>query len=208
MKKGLIISISLLVTFHLPGQEIGISVGPTINNAFYFQFVAGGPTFRTKIGFNSAIDYKFLLNKKLNLGLDLNLQYCPVEVVPQITVPPIPNDQPRHTEKINLLSISPRVVYKFKNGFYTSLAPTLTYHTNYEKLKDYVIQTIDNQTGLGLSLSFGKYFKITNHLFLNIEPKLFIHNIIPFQNENLPLRVTTIGLNCGIALRREKNQEK
>ena len=207
MKKGLHFLVFFLITFHLQGQEIGISFGPTINNAFYYQFVAGGPTFRTKIGFNTSIGYKYFINKNINLSLDINLRYCPVEVVPQITIPPIPNDQPRHTEKINMLSISPGVVYKFKKGFYTRFAPTLTYHTNYEKMKDYIIQTIDNQTGLGLSLSSGKYFKIINPLFLNIEPKLVIHNIIPFQNENLPLRVTTIEINCGIILRREINPE-
>lgn len=208
MKKCLLILISLSATFHVQAQEIEISAGPTINNAFYYQFVAGGPTFKAKIGFISAINYKYLINKKLNLSLDLFLQHCPVKVVPETTNPPIPIDQPLHTEKINLLSFSPGVDYNLNSGFYVSVAPILTYHSNYETIKNYVIQTIDNQTGIGLTLSFGKYIKIKSPLFLNIRPKLCIHNIIPFHDENLPLRVTTIGINCGLALRREIKQEQ
>ena len=56
----------------------------------------------------------------------------------------------------------------------------------------------ERQTGLGLSFSVGKYFNLNDKLRLNIEPKLWIHNIVPFQDENLPLRLTTCGLNLGL----------
>ncbi|MCJ7448996.1 MAG: hypothetical protein MUO72_15035 [Bacteroidales bacterium] len=38
----------------------------------------------------------------------------------------------------------------------------------------------------------------TVDLQLNIEPRLWIHNIIPLQDENLPLRLTVAGLNLGL----------
>ena len=79
-----------------------------------------------------------------------------------------------------------------------SLAPSLDLHTNYESIINNIYQTIDNQTGLGLSCGFGKNLYLTNSLFLIIEPRLWIHNIIPFHDENLPLRLTTIGLNFGL----------
>jgi len=33
---------------------------------------------------------------------------------------------------------------------------------------------------------------------ISIEPKIWIYNLIPFQEESLPLRLTVAGLNIGL----------
>jgi hypothetical protein len=196
MKKPSLSFLLLIVTTVLYGQEIKISFAPTFNNAFYYQFVAGGPSFKSKLGFNSTIDFLLYSNNKISFGVGLDFQYSSIEIIPEPNMPP--NDRPRHTEKIDLFSFYLRSVYNFRNGLYISLAPTADLHTNYRSIKNYIFQTIDNQSGLGLTCGFGKNFKLTDSLFLNIEPRLWIHNIIPFHDENLPLRLTTVGLNFGI----------
>jgi len=196
MNKAILTLLCFILTTILFGQEIKISIAPTINNAFYCQFVAGGPTFKSKLGLSTNIDFLLHSNNRLNYGVGINFQSSSVEIIPEPNLPP--NDRPRHTEKISIFSFYLNTVYNFKNGLYMSLAPSLDLHTNYESIINNIYQTIDNQTGLGLTYGFGKNLNLTNSLFLNIEPRLWIHNIIPFHDENLPLRLTTIGLNFGL----------
>ena len=58
--------------------------------------------------------------------------------------------------------------------------------------------SIDNQTGFGLSAGFGKNFKIKESIFINVEPRIWIHNIFTFNDGNHPLRMVTTGLNFGL----------
>jgi hypothetical protein len=54
--------------------------------------------------------------------------------------------------------------------------------------------TIDNQSGIGLNLKFGRDFKITDKMILSLAPEIIIHCIIPFYPENNQQRLTEIGL--------------
>jgi len=189
MKKTIIASILIISTNILCGQEFKISIAPTINCGLYYQFVAGGPAQNLKPGFTTSIDYLFLNDNKINLGLGFNYHFSQVEFVPNMNT----EDMPLHTENVNLISFRFKSVYKFKNQFYLSLDPSVDFHLSYDSQ-----QTLDKQSGIGLSFGIGKNIKIKDAVYLNIEPKLWVHNIISFTESDLPYRLTTLGLNFGL----------
>ncbi|MFZ0282207.1 MAG: hypothetical protein WAL29_11185 [Bacteroidales bacterium] len=188
MKKTILICSILLTTAFLYGQEIKISVAPTINNALYFKFVAGGPGRNFKPGFSTSLDYSFIRDKKINLGFGLAYHFSQVEYTPNMNT----GDLIRQTDKLKLISVSFATIYNL-NRLYLSLNPMLDFQLN--KNAD---QITDKQMGLGISFSIGKHFEISDNLKLNLEPKLWIHNIIPFNSEFGSLKLTTAGLNVGL----------
>jgi hypothetical protein len=178
MKKTILTSFIFILTTFLYGQEFKISVAPTINNALYYKFVAGGPGRNFKPGFSTSLDYSILNDKKVTFGFGICYQFAQVEYTPNMNT----GDFIGQTDKVSLISFSFSTIYN------------LEYIT-------------DQQSGFGLSFSFGKHLNLNDGIQLNIEPKLWIHNIIPFQNENLPLRLTTCGLNLGIVFGKNKSQQ-
>lgn len=197
MKKVTLSSLIFIMTTILTGQEIKISVAPTISIAPHYQSVLGGPGQKAKAGFSTSLDYILRNDKRISFGLGLSYQYSRVEFVPNLDS----GDLLLHTEKVNLFLVSFRSVFNLKRNFYLSLDPSVDFHVNYNSE-----QTLDKQSGLGLSLAFGKSIKIKETILLNIEPRLWIHNIIPFQDDNLPYRLTTAGLNMGLVFGQKKDQ--
>lgn len=190
MRKLIISSIIFFLTTMLYGQEFKISLAPTINSAHLYWAVKGAPPGQNwKAGFSTSFDYLFIRDKKINFGLGINYHFSQVEFIFNSNT----GDMILRTENINLISLRFRTVYILKNHFYISLDPAIDLHLNYDER-----QLLDNQSGLGLSLGIGKNIRINDALLLNIEPKLWVHNIVPFHNESLPYRLTTIGLNFGL----------
>lgn len=189
MKKLALISLIVFLTTFVYGQEIKISVAPTTNNALYYKFVAGGPGRGFKSGFSASVEYILRNEKRINLGLGLNYQFCRVEFTPNMNT----GDFIGQTDIVNLISVSLVSVYDLKKNFYLSVNPLIDFHLNYD-----AENIIDRQSGVGLSFSFGKYFKLNEEILLNLEPKLWVHNIIPFYGFNLPQRLTVAGLNVGL----------
>lgn len=187
MKKQIITLVIICWTTSLSGQEIKFSITPTLNNIFHYKVVTGSASGKARIGFGTSFEYIFNRNKIIEFGLGLSYQYCPIKIVPiydpqNINLP--------FTEKYSLLSLNLYSFHNFKNNFCISIGPTFDLQLNNNST-----QTIDNQSGVGMSLGIGEAVKLKDYLFLNIEPKLWIHNIFPFQNEDSPFRLTVVGLN-------------
>ena len=108
-----------------------------------------------------------------------------------------------HKEKVNLLLFSLKSGYNMRNDYYLSFDPFVGIQLESDSQK-----TIDDQTGLGLSLGVGKKVDIGESFYLKIEPRLGVSNIVPFRKENLPLRVTAFGLKLGIGMRNKQPQNK
>ena len=193
MKQSLLTLCILTISTFLSGQEIKFSVAPTINFAPHYRSVQGGPGQNIKVGFSSSFDFLFINDKRLNFGFGLNYHFSQLEFVPNLNT----GEMILHTEKVNLLSIRFKSVCNFKNNFYLSFDPSVDFHLNHDSQ-----QTINNQSGIGLAIGIGKNIKIKDALYLNIEPKLWIHNIIPFNDETFPYRLTSAGLNFGLAFGR------
>jgi hypothetical protein len=189
MQKVFLISIVFSLTTILYGQEFKISVAPTINNALYYHFVAGGPGRGFKSGFSTSVEYILRNDKRINLGFGLSYQFCQVEYTPNMNT----GDFIGQTDRVNLISINLISVCNLKKDFYLSVNPLIDFHLNY-----YSENIIDKQSGCGLSFSIGKLLKLNDRILLNLEPRLWIHNIIPFYNDHLTQRLTVAGLNVGL----------
>jgi len=189
MRKLILSSIIFFLTTILYGQEFKISLAPTINSAHFYRAMLGTPYEQNwKAGLSTSFDYLFIRDKKINFGFGINYHFSQVEFILNSNT----GDMILRTENTNLISLSFRTVYILKNHFYISLDPAIDLHLNYDDQ-----QLLDNQSGLGLSLGIGKNIKINDALLLNIEPKLWVHNIVSFK-EISPYRLTTIGVNVGL----------
>ena len=197
MKKTTLAFLILIMTTILYGQEIKISVAPTINNALYYQFVAGGPGRNYKPGFSTSIDYIFPNDKKINFGIGFCYQFSQVKYTPNMNT----GNFTGQTDKVSLISINFATIYNLKRNFYLSLNPLINLQLNYKS--DFIT---DKQNGLGLSFSIGKHFNLNDKIQLNIEPKFWINNIFPVQAEN-SLKLTTAGLNLGLVFGKNKTQQ-
>lgn len=197
MKKAILTSIILILTITLYGQEIKISVAPTVNAAPNYQGVDGGPGQKAKAGFSTTFEYSFRNDKKINLGFGLCYQFSQVEFTSNMNT----GDFLGQTDKVNLLSFNLLSKYNLKKNFFLSFNPLINLDINYD-----TESILDNQSGLGLSLSFGKRIKLNDNILLNIEPRLWIHNIIPFNKETYTDRLTIAGLNFGLVFRQKKLQ--
>lgn len=199
MKNAILTSLILIMTTILYGQEIKISVAPTINNALYYKFVAGGYGRNFKPGFSTSFEYLFRCDKKINSGFGLCYQFTQVEYTPTIESSGFTGQ----TDKINIISFNFATILKMKHDFYLSLNPLINIQLNQNS--DFLT---DNQNGLGLSFSYGKYINLKNNIQLNIEPKILINNIVPFNPEDyLTLRMTSAGLNIGLVFGKTKTSQ-
>jgi hypothetical protein len=189
MEKITLTFLALIMATFLFGQEFKVSVAPTISIALNNPFAIGGPSQSAQPGFNISTDYLFRNDKKVSFGLGLSYQFNQVRWTGHHDNI---NFVPR-TEKFNLFSISFRSILNFKRDFYLSLDPSVDLNSFYSPRL-----IINNQTGVGLSFALGKSIKIKKTLILNIEPRLWIHNIIPFKDENSHYRLTTNSLNIGL----------
>jgi len=206
MKKTIVTSCVFLLSMIIYGQQnpsgiidqenlnsksdFKISVAPTNNMAPYYQLVSGGAGMNNKPGFSTSFEYLFRSNKIINLGFGLCYQFAQVEYTPNMNTGDWFTGQ---IDKISLISFSFSTIVKSKHDFYLSLNPMITLQTNYNS--DFITE---DQSGLGMSVSVGKYFKLNDMLRLNIEPRLWVNNIVPFQDEHLYKKLTTLGLNLGL----------
>jgi len=187
MKKIILTFFVVLLTTLLSGQNFRIVITPTAN-VFHSKYV--GDTYDSpKLGFNANLDYLFSMNKSVNFGLGLDYQSSTTLNVSPIGLV----EYSSRSERINICSISLKSMFKLTKVFYFSFDPTIDYQANYTK-----IQITDNQSGIGLSVGVGGNFILNNFLQFNVEPRLWIHNIIPFNNINSPFRLSAAGINLGL----------
>jgi hypothetical protein len=184
MKKITLTSLIIILTTILSGQKIKISVAPTINNALYYHFTAGGPGHIFKPGFSTSLEYILQNDKRINYGFGLSYQFCQIGYTPNMNT----GDFIGQTDRVNLISINLISVYNLRKNFYLSFIPLIDFHLNYDSEN-----IIENQSGCGLSFSVGKLIKLNDRIILNLEPRLWIHNIVPLNSEHL----TVAGLNIG-----------
>lgn len=179
------------MTTILLSQELKISIAPTISDVNFYNYHIGSSFGEPRFGINSNIDYLFVTNKRLEYGFGLGFQNSHVYL---ITPRPGNYDYSASTEGVNILSINFRSVYNLKKDFYITLVPSFDI-----QIKPNDLQHIRNQTGLGLSFGIGNNIKLNESLSLNIEPRLWIHNLVPIRGESNPYNLTTAGINFGLA---------
>jgi hypothetical protein len=192
MKTFSMIGVVICLTLSSFAQDIGISIAPTINNVLYYQFVAGSPKYRPKAGYNVTLDCLLKSDKKIHFGTSLSYQYSQFKIIPTMDTP----EFVMVTESfIYLLSLSIKTAYITKNNYSFSLDPCI----DWQLLS--LRNSVDNQSGIGISPAFGKLFRISETVLLRIEPRLYFHNIITFSSDDLQLHLTQAGINIGFVFR-------
>lgn len=188
----------ILISIFSFSQELSFFVGPNLSNAFYYQFVAGGASKSTKVGFNSAIEYILINDKKVSWGVGVGFQNSRVSIKPAFWGQP-EVERIAHIEQSNILYVNSKMIFRKRSASYLSLDPLIGIQLNESSPN-----SIDNQTGIGLSFSCVKRINLNESVFLKIEPKLSVYNIVPFVSKDLPERLTSIGLNIGVGFRNVK----
>jgi len=196
LKNTIWLTVFTVLTYASNGQDLKVSVAPTWNSAFYYRFVTGGPSREAKSGMNASIEYMRPLSEMVKYGFGVGYQFCTVGIIPA----PFSESSP-HTESLSLVSACVKIEFHFRKEYFLSVDPFIGYQPDYNSW-----QTIDNQTGLGLSIGFGKQIPVFKSGFIEIEPKLWVYNIVPFADINLPMRLTIFGLKAGFILCHSKNR--
>jgi hypothetical protein len=194
MKRVLSIQLLLLIAIISKGQDIVFSIAPTLNNVFHYQIVLGGSSKNSKPGLNIAFEYIKSTTNRVSYGYGVSYQFSQVEIVPERMIEAEP-----HKEAINLISASFKTVFNFRKSYYLTIDPLIDI-----QLKSYTQKNIDNQSGVGVSIGFGKRVLINEGFSINIEPRLWVHNVVPFVDTNIPERLTVFGIKAGIKLGRDK----
>ena len=196
MKKSTLTYLFIFMTTALFGQEFKISVGPTLSNISYYK-LAPGLYSRAKFGLNADFEYIFITNRKLEFGIGATLHNSHVEII----IPHLETLGATHiTQNVALLSINFTSIYNLGPDFYLRLSPILDF-----QIKHNPLHRIGDQTGVGLSFGIGNNIKLSESVSLNIEPKLWIHNMIPLRDKHLNYWLTTAGLNMGLVFGHKKN---
>jgi len=189
MKK--IISIVFFICLSILGksQEFTIFVAPTVNNLYYYNFVKGGSSGNYKLGIYASFEYFRSKERIVTWGYGLSLQRSNVEIVPS------PLNVETHIENFNLISGNLKVLFNLPDEYYLSVDPFIDL-----QLKSNTQISHYDQTGLGLSLGLGKRLLIREAISIKIEPRMWVHNIVPFVDKNLPKRLTVFGIKAGFTL--------
>lgn len=174
------------------GQDLSLSVTPTINDMFYYRPASGGPAIYLKGGFSSSLQAEFNGAGSFYLGGGLAYQFGQVDIGPA-PAPDVTDDRQR--TKAHMVTINLKVGLQMGDDYHLTLDPLLDFQLN----KD-AADALEDQTGLGISLGAGKkiYF---DQVFVLIEPRFWIHNLVPFNANSPALRLTVAGINLGLGLR-------
>ena len=191
MKKLLFGSLLIILALNQYGQVAKVSIAPTWSNSFYYRFVAGGYSTDPKIGVDASLEYIKSQDARFTIGFGIDYQHSNLEIIPAPTGEPIVT----HQESINVLSAGFKTIYNLKKSIFFTVNPLIDL-----QLPSKSQSTVDNQTGLGLSLSGGKRIEVTDRMSLSVEPIIWIHNIIPFTEQIFPERLTVVGIKAGLSL--------
>ena len=175
------------------GQDLSLCVTPTFNDLFLHRGLDGGSIVHLKAGVSSSFQCDFIGERRVYTGAGLCYQFGQLEISPSPD-PTVSHDT--RVEIAHLLTVNLRLALKLGKDYHLSADPLLDFQLNQGEP-----DATENQTGLGLSFGCGKKILLGDYLFLMIEPRLWIHNLVPFSGEVSPARLATGGLNLGLGAR-------
>lgn len=186
-----IISLTTLTAQEKPVNLIGIhtslSAGALIH---YAGRLDGDASFKGRAGILFGIGYTRILTERIEFetGCDFSRNRFSVSYI-DATGNRVESEYP---ENLDLLTVPLNIRYRLKKRF--SLTGGIQYD---QRINVMDCGNIDNQTGLGINLKFGKDIMITNNMILSVEPVFIVHAILPFYRINAQHRLTEFGLRIG-----------
>jgi hypothetical protein len=178
------------ISFSVYAQEFRVSIAPL--KPIFNKMNDGNKTWDSNsLGYNLSIDYLYFIKTNFGIGVGLGYQKCETNNL----YFPSSSQYLILAESVKILTISMRTKYKLSELYYLELDPLIDFHTNYDPDKN-----TDDQSGVGFSVGFGGSFKLSDRLTFNLEPRLWLHNIIPFHKDDSQFRLSVVGINLGIML--------
>lgn len=95
--------------------------------------------------------------------------------------------------KVNLISIPVTLKYKLSFMYFTAGVELDQQFNSSNSL-------IEDQSGIGINLSLGKEFKVSDKFTFYLAPEFTMHNVISFNNQNDKELATLIGIRAGVNL--------
>ena len=163
------------------------------NNVTRFPELDGAGSVEDGKGFCLGINYSRKVANKLWINSGINYFKTSNDFNPAPTGEPRPTIENISSE---LLRIPVKIRYDFVEWWYIKTGLTIDYQYN-NKSGDY----IDNQSGLGYSLSSGINLRLTEQIYFNIEPEFAITSLIPFNSVRDQQHFLISGVNFNVGLR-------
>jgi len=140
-------------------------------------------------------EYIFHSDKKISWGAGIGFQNNRVELTSQYTGGnEVIVGNMAHS---NVQYLASKMVFRKRTLSNFSLDPLIGVQLN-----ETTVNSFSDQTGIGLGFSFVKKINLSETTFLKIEPKLTVFNIIPFESSDMAERMTSIGVNVGIGMKK------
>lgn len=163
------------------------------NDVTRFPELDGAGSVDNGKGFCLGINYSRKVANKLWINSGINYFKTSNDFNPALTGEPKPTIE---NIKSELLRIPVKVRYDFVKWWYIKTGLTIDCQFN-NKSSDY----IDNQSGLGYSLSSGINLRLTGQIYFNIEPELGITSLIPFNSVRDQQHFLITGISFSIGTR-------
>ncbi|MBN2347993.1 MAG: hypothetical protein JXJ22_04100 [Bacteroidales bacterium] len=170
-------------------------MSPTINTATYYQIVDGGSSVTAKPGISTSLEYEWISDKKISIGVGIGYHLGILKFNPEFTDPNIV--EPSHTETIQIISMNLKSALNLTKGNYLSFDPIIDFQLGRDSQS-----WIDDQTGIGISFAYGQKLNLSETLYFKLEPRLWVFNLISFEKNDYPLRLTALGIKIGLGFRK------
>lgn len=169
------------------GINASVSAGELIR---YGNETDGGISYNGKIGFLIGFGFTRVINDRFDFesGVEYSRHSFNSSYINDLGQ----SIRSFNPENVDLISVPANIRMKFRKQFFVTGGIQYDQRFNVPHST-----TIDNQTGIGLNLKFGKEFKLSGQQILCISPEILIHSIVPFFPEKHQQRLTEIGLRLG-----------
>jgi len=174
-------------------NQIDIVAGYLENDVARFPELDGAASVETGKGFCFGINYNRKVAKSIWINSGIIFQRTLNDINPAPTGELLPTIENIETE---MLRIPVKVRIDFLKWFYLRTGFLID-----TELSNKNETLIDNQSGIGYSLSLGLNLKIADTIYINIEPELGYLTLIPFNSEKYKQHFLLSGINLGIGYR-------
>lgn len=160
-----------------------ISTGSVSSLSFGMK---GGAAQKGQLGLLAGIGFVRNINEKFDIGLGLDISGNAYETSYIDDGRRIIEEDLKH---IKLLSIPLNFRFKMKRNFFISAGIQYDHEIDIS-----VDNQLDDQTGIGINVKFGKDFRLGDKTILSLSPEIIIHSIIPSHSTPFHDNMQEIGL--------------
>jgi hypothetical protein len=174
-------------------DQIDIVVSYIQNDVARFPELDGAGSVLEGKGICFGLNYNRKVAKRIWINSGVNFLRTFNDFNPAPTGEPLSTIENLETE---IIRVPVKIRIDFLKWFYLKTGLTID-----SELSNQNENYIDSQSGIGYSLSLGLNLKLTDLIYLNIEPELGYTTLIPFNSEKYQQHFLLSGVNFSIGFR-------